>query len=46
MDTNYSQEVIEEMIVRKHQALLLTADEFDEIAERYKTKTRELLESV
>lgn len=43
MDANYSQEVIEEMIRRKHQILLLTAQEFDEIAEKYRQKTAELL---
>lgn len=43
MDANYSQESIEEMIVRKHQTLLLTATEFDEIAEKYTIKTQQLL---
>lgn len=42
MDANYPQNVIEEMVVRKHQIVLLTSSEFDEIAEKYKLKTEEL----
>lgn len=44
MDTNYSQEEIQAMMVRKHQTLLLTAFDYDDITQKYKLKTQELLD--